>query len=170
MKLHEINCFTAAEAEDQFLRCCGSRAWAAGMAAARPFAGRTDVYQAAERVWRALPREDRMEAFAAHPRIGDVNSLRKKYENTKAWASGEQAGVNAADEAVLQELAEGNRAYEEKFGFIFIVCATGKSAAEMLALLNARLPLARDEEILNAGAEQMKITRIRLDKWLSDAA
>jgi 2-oxo-4-hydroxy-4-carboxy-5-ureidoimidazoline decarboxylase len=166
MKIDELNQLSVAEATENFLRCCGCRNWAARMAAGRPYADRAAVHAAADKIWNSLSREDWLEAFTAHPRIGDVNSLRKKFENTRTWASGEQSGVNAADELVLQGLASGNQAYEDKFGFIFIVCATGKSAAEMLALLNARLPNTREQEIKNAGAEQLKITGIRIDKWL----
>ena len=138
------------------------------MAGSRPFADLSSVHHTAEKIWNGLSREDWLEAFTAHPRIGDVNSLRKKFENTRTWASGEQSGVNEAEEKVLHGLAEGNESYEKKFGFIFIVCATGKSAAEMLALLQARLPNTREQEMVNAAAEQVKITRIRLDKWLEN--
>lgn len=164
--LNQLNRLSSPEASDLFLKCCGSRAWADAMAAARPYADVASVRAKAGEVWSGLTESDWLEAFTAHPRIGDVNSLRAKFANTKAWASGEQSGVAAADEAVLQGLAEGNAAYEMKFGFIFIVCATGKSAAEMLALLRARLPNPREQEIANAGAEQLKITLIRINKWL----
>lgn len=165
--LSELNQLPAAEAEAHFLKCCGSRAWARAMAAARPFRDAPSVHEKSADVWRSLSVNDRLEAFTAHPKIGDVNSLRAKYANTKAWASGEQSGVQGADEAVLQGLAAGNAAYEKKFGFIFIVCATGKSAAEMLALLQSRLPNDRELEIQNAGDEQLKITSIRINKWLN---
>lgn len=168
MTIDELNRLAGAEASGLFLRCCGSHAWADAMNAARPFAAREEVHARASSVWNALPVADWMEAFTAHPRIGDVDSLRKKYADTKVWASGEQSGVDSAEETVIQGLASGNTDYEKKFGFIFIVCATGKSAAEMLALLNARLPNTREQEIQNAAAEQLKITRLRIDKWLTD--
>ncbi len=166
MTVDELNRMANDVAVEHFLRCCGSSQWAKRMAESRPYANQSAVLDTADRVWRKLPHTDWLEAFTAHPRIGDVNSLRKKFENTKAWASGEQSGVDFAAESVLQGLADGNRKYEEKNGFIFIVCATGKSAAEMLALLKARLPNSREQEIQNAADEQMKITRIRIDKWL----
>jgi 2-oxo-4-hydroxy-4-carboxy-5-ureidoimidazoline decarboxylase len=166
MHLEALNRALPTEAEDLFSRCCGCRAWAAAMAAGRPYDHLAAVHAAADALWAAQDEAGRLEAFAAHPRIGDVDSLRAKYQDTKAWASGEQASVAAADETVLLALAEGNRAYEKKFGFIFIVCATGKSAAEMLALLQARLPRTRTEELDAAAAEQIKITHLRLDKWL----
>ena len=118
----------------------------------------------AEKVWADLAEADYLEAFLAHPRIGDVDSLREKYANTKAIAGGEQSGVDSADEATLKRLAEANDEYFDKFGFIFIVCATGKSAKQMLEILEARLPNERDVEVANAAAEQLKITKIRLGK------
>src|SRR5262249_5689370 len=107
---------------------------------------------------------DWLEAFAAHPRIGAVESLRKKFATTAAWAAGEQAGVAGAPETVLQALADGNRRYEGRFGHIFIVCATGKNAARTLARLEQRLANAPGEELRVAAAEQAKITRLRLEK------
>jgi 2-oxo-4-hydroxy-4-carboxy-5-ureidoimidazoline decarboxylase len=160
----EINTWNEAEARTALLRCCGSTRWAARMCTLRPFADRSALFTAAEAVWRGLSREDWLEAFAAHPRIGDLDSLRHKFAATAEWASGEQAGARGASEEVLHALAEGNRAYETRFGHIFIVCATGKSAAEMLALLRERLNNTPEEELRVAAAEQEKITRIRLEK------
>ena len=111
--------------------------------------------------------DDYLEAFEGHPRIGDVESLAKKYANTKGWAGGEQKGLESADREVLQRLAKGNADYEAKFGHIFIVCATGKSAAEMLALLEARMPNDPKTEVMVAAEEQNKITRLRLKKLLA---
>ena len=105
-------------------------------------------------------------AFEAHPKIGDIKSLKAKYASTEALASGEQAGARVAPEAVLQRLKDGNDAYLHKFGFIFIVCATGKSAEQMLELLEQRLPNSREQELRIAAEEQAKITHIRLDKLL----
>ncbi|MBU6953141.1 2-oxo-4-hydroxy-4-carboxy-5-ureidoimidazoline decarboxylase [Hahella sp. HN01] len=164
--LEQLNAMPEQAAQATFQTCCSSEAWARGMTAARPFADSTSVHETADRIWAGLTEQDYLEAFAGHPKIGDVNSLRAKYAHTKALAAGEQSGVNSADEDTLQRLATGNQAYEEKFGFIFIVCATGKSAAEMLSLLEARLPNARSEEVINAAEEQRKITRIRLEKLL----
>jgi len=168
MTIDELNQLSAAEAEVNFLRCCGSKAWAEKMSGLRPYAHLANVHDAAITVWNSLPRVDWMEAFTAHPRIGDVSSLRKKFANTKAWASGEQSGMDAAAEEIILGLAEGNRRYEEKFGFIFIVCATGKTAEEMYKLLMARYPNDEQTEIQLAGAEQLKITHLRIDKWLQD--
>jgi len=122
---------------------------------------------AAEAVWNALSPEDWREAFTHHPRIGDKEALRQRFASTRGWAEAEQAGALAASEDVLDALAAGNRDYEERFGYIFIVCATGKSADEMLALLRARLAHDLEDEIRFAAAEQARITRLRLEKLLA---
>ena len=109
---------------------------------------------------------DYLQAFEGHPKIGDITSLKAKYANTKELASGEQSAVDEASDEVLERLAQGNDTYQEKFGFIFLVCATGKSAAEMLALLEMRLPNDRATELINAAEEQRKIFHIRLGKML----
>lgn len=167
MTIDELNRLSPDEAIAQFRRCCGSEAWSRAMAAARPYRDLEEVRRRAAAVFAALTEADWLEAFTAHPRIGDVESLRRKYADTKAWASGEQSGVQGAGEAVIQGLARGNADYEAKFGFLFIVCATGKSAAEMLGLLQARLPNDRAQEVANAAREQEKITLIRIEKWLT---
>lgn len=133
----------------------------------RPFESLSEMLEISDRIWEECDIDDYMEAFAGHPRIGDVESLAKKYASTKAWAGGEQKGVEGADRAILERLAKGNADYEERFGHIFIVCATGKSAAEMLALLEARLNNDPEHEITVAAEEQNKITRIRLKKLLA---
>src|SRR5262249_21061146 len=153
-----INTLTPPDARAALLRCCGSRRWADAILTRRPFATAHELLQAADDVWAGLDRTDWLEAFAAHPRIGDLDALRTKFAATADMCAGEQAGVAGAADDVLQGLADGNRQYEAKFGFIFIVCATGKSAAEMLALLRARLPNDPDTELRIAAAEQAKIT------------
>ena len=146
-------------------RCCGARNWVSGMMAETPYESMADLEQKAEEVWWALQPDDWLEAFLHHPQIGaDPEELRKKFAATSSWSSNEQAGVQQADETVIQALASGNKAYLERFGFIFIVCATGKSAAEMLSLLEARLPNDRETELQIAAGEQNKITLIRLRK------
>jgi 2-oxo-4-hydroxy-4-carboxy-5-ureidoimidazoline decarboxylase len=164
MNIDALNALPSADARAALLRCCGARRWADGMLARRPFASMADLLAAADEIWAGLDRADWLEAFAAHPRIGDMDSLKKKFAATAAWSAGEQAGVAGAAEAVLRDLADGNRRYEERFGHIFIVCATGKTAAEMLHLLRERLPNAPDVELRIAAAEQAKITRLRLEK------
>ena len=170
MTLDELNRASGADAHAAFERCCGASRWCAAMVAARPFADRAALLAAAERAADALARADWLEAFAHHPRIGDVAALREKFAVTAAWASGEQRGAAGASEATLAALARGNRDYESKFGYIFIVCATGKSAEEMLGLLRARLANDPAHELTIAAEEQMKITRIRLEKLLEDAS
>jgi OHCU decarboxylase len=159
-----INRLDGAAARRAFAQCCAADAWVDGMMARRPFAGDDAVLVAADEVAATLGEADWLEAFAAHPLIGDVDSLQKKYAATKALAAGEQTGAAASDDATLAELAALNCTYREKFGFIFIVFATGKSAAEMLAILKSRLGNSRAEELLIAAGEQMKITRLRLEK------
>ena len=136
------------------------------MVHARPFTHQQAFTAFADQAWQSLAERDYLEAFDGHPKIGDVNSLRAKYANTKALASGEQSSVNQASEQVLNDLSKGNDEYQHKFGFIFIVCATGKSAAQMLALLKARIPNNRSSELVNAAEEQRKIFQIRLKKLL----
>ena len=168
LSIESFNNLSAEEASTQLTQCCAAEAWVARMIAVRPFSSLDHVVTAAGEHWVGLSEGDYLQAFDAHPKIGDVNSLREKYADTKAMAGGEQSGVNSAGEDVIQRLSEGNTAYQDKFGFIFIVCATGKSAEEMLALLEARRPNSRDDELTNAAAEQAKITEIRLRKLLTD--
>ena len=137
------------------------------MAASRPVTTLDALKITSEKCFDALAEKDWLEAFAAHPKIGDMQSLRMKFAGNREWSGGEQAGVNAADEATLQRLSAGNAEYEARFGFIFIVCATGKSAAQMLALLEARLHHPREKEITIAADEQRKITRLRLEKMFT---
>lgn len=125
-----------------------------------------ELLEDAESQWWLCTEDDWKEAFAHHPKIGDINSLMKKFTNTAAWASGEQSGVNTATDEIIKLLSEGNRLYEEKFGYIFIVCATGKSAIEMLNLLNERLKNNPEEEIQIAADEQNKVTKLRIEKLL----
>ncbi|MBI3267962.1 MAG: 2-oxo-4-hydroxy-4-carboxy-5-ureidoimidazoline decarboxylase [Planctomycetes bacterium] len=167
MDLAQLNALPRDEAHATFLRCCGARRWADALVAARPFRDAAALFLAAEGAERSLSPDDWKEAFAAHPKIGDVESLRKKFATTAQWAHGEQSGVRGASEEVLTGLAEGNGAYERRFGYIFIVCATGKSADEMLAILGGRLGHAPEKELGIAAAEQAKITRIRLEKLLT---
>ena len=145
-------------------KCCGSSSWVNKMLSVFPVEDLVELLKAAEQKWYECSEDDWKEAFEHHPKIGNVNSLKEKYNATKAWAEGEQSGVTKASEEVLEKLAEGNQHYEEKFGFIFIVCATGKSAEEMLRLLQSRLDNNIEEEIKIAAAEQLKITKLRLEK------
>ncbi len=164
MNLNHINELDSKSAEQTFLKCCGSRRWASEMALSRPYATDEELVFQAESIWALLDETDWLEAFDAHPKIGDVESLKKKYGATKNWSEREQSGVDGAEHSVIEDLARQNSVYEAKFGFIFIVCATGKSASEMLDILNGRINNTRAEELTNAGAEQKKITCLRLEK------
>jgi OHCU decarboxylase len=159
-----LNSLDADGVRTALTNCCAATAWVDGMLGRRPFANDVAVIEAAEQVAQSLSEANWLEAFAAHPLIGDVESLRKKYAATKQLAAGEQAGVAGADEATLAELATLNREYRERFGFIFIVFATGKTADEMLAILKSRINNTREQELQNAAAEQLKITQLRLRK------
>ncbi len=167
MTLDQLNRLSEADATAAFAQCCACGRWAERMEIGRPFEGLAEMVEISDRIWEECDVDDYLEAFQGHPRIGDVESLTKKYANTKAWASGEQKGVEGADRAVIERLAAGNKSYEEKFGHLFIVCATGKSAAEMLALLEARMPNDPKAEVMIAAVEQNKITRLRLKKLLA---
>ncbi|HSP81662.1 MAG TPA: 2-oxo-4-hydroxy-4-carboxy-5-ureidoimidazoline decarboxylase [Myxococcaceae bacterium] len=162
-----LNALPPEEASAELLRCCGSTRWAEAMMRARPFRNVAHLLVEAESLWEIMGPEDWLEAFRHHPRIGDLSRLRERYAATSAWSTQEQKGVVGADESVLQGLAEGNRAYEERFGFLFLVCATGKSAEEMLALLRERLKNEPEQELRIAAAEQGRILRIRLEKLLA---
>jgi 2-oxo-4-hydroxy-4-carboxy-5-ureidoimidazoline decarboxylase len=157
-----LDAATAADASRLLTECCGATRWVERMVRRRPFGRQDALLVAAEDEWRALGPDDWREAFAHHPKIGDRAPLGASFAATRALSDGEQTGVMSASEAVLDALAEGNRRYEERFGYIFIVCATGKSADEMLSLLRARLDHDPATEIRIAAAEQERITAIRL--------
>ena len=167
MTIQDLNALNTQELKNVLFKCCGSSKWVERMSAYFPVQDEEKLFQEAEQIWYDLEEADWLEAFTHHPKIGDLNSLKEKFASTSQWAAGEQASVNTATEEVLRELAEGNQLYEEKFGFIFIVCATGKSAKEMLTLLRNRFPNSPEEELKNAMVEQNKITKIRLEKLLA---
>jgi 2-oxo-4-hydroxy-4-carboxy-5-ureidoimidazoline decarboxylase len=163
--LHHFNTTDRESGFGDMLRLCGSKVWCEQMVLSRPFANRAALHAVADDVFKQLTQADWLEAFSHHPKIGDIRSLRMKFAGNREWSAGEQAGAVDVNESTLAALAEGNAAYEAKFGFIFIVCATGKSAGEMLAILQARLPNEREAEIELAAVEQQKITHLRIDKW-----
>ncbi|HXC04072.1 MAG TPA: 2-oxo-4-hydroxy-4-carboxy-5-ureidoimidazoline decarboxylase [Bacteroidia bacterium] len=167
MTLQELNTSDSAGCQAELFKCCGSSNWARQLCALRPFQTKEDLLQQSDRIWNACTDADAMEAFSHHPPIGDLKNLEKKFADTKEWAGGEQAGVNAAGKETLQALAEGNALYEKRFGYIFIVCASGKSAQEMLDLLTARLHNNAETERMIARAEQNKITHLRIHKLLA---
>lgn len=165
-----INQLPKQQALDAFMQCNTSQRWCERMEQSRPFSDNQSLLEMADQHWKVATEDDYLEAFDGHPEIGDVSTLREKYRNTEKLAGHEQSGVNMANENTLQLLAQGNQDYKEKFGFIFIVCATGKSADEMLELLQQRLPNSRSRELENAAEEQRRITRIRLEKLLKEEA
>jgi 2-oxo-4-hydroxy-4-carboxy-5-ureidoimidazoline decarboxylase len=167
MDLETLNNISLAEAESLFRDCCGSSVWAREMAKARPFPTVSALLDQAEKIWWNIEAQDWLEAFSVHPEIGDRKAAPKQARRSAGWSEGEQAGMNEATAAVREELAEANRLYQEKFGYIFIVCATGKSAEEMLEICRGRLMNEADEELPVAAEEQRKITEIRLRKLLN---
>jgi 2-oxo-4-hydroxy-4-carboxy-5-ureidoimidazoline decarboxylase len=155
------------EAAREILACCGSESWAARMASKRPLHGEAALLEASDEIWRGLREEDWLEAFQSHPRIGGTHAEKPVAAQSSAWSSQEQQKAAAADEAIKTALKWGNRQYELKFGRIFIVCATGKSASEILEILRRRLQNDEATELKEAAEEQRKIMHIRLRKWLA---
>lgn len=162
-KLAWLNTISPAAATREFLRCCGSTSWAKKMESERPYASLDALQKAGEAAFSALTTEDYLEAFAAHPKIGDRAHASKP---SQKWAAQEQSGAASASQETLTRLREANIAYQERHGFIFIICATGKSADEILSALEARLENERDAEIATAAQEQQKILRLRLNKLI----
>jgi 2-oxo-4-hydroxy-4-carboxy-5-ureidoimidazoline decarboxylase len=150
------------EALELLLTCCHSHAWADAMERRRPFGSADALLHAAREEWFALPPEDWLEAFHAHPRIGDRESLRERFGASGDMSAAEQSGLDAAGGDVLEALAGANRDYERKFGFIFIVCATGKNAGDLLAIVHSRMTNDRATELRVAAVEQASITALRL--------
>ncbi|MGI8733318.1 MAG: 2-oxo-4-hydroxy-4-carboxy-5-ureidoimidazoline decarboxylase [Pyrinomonadaceae bacterium] len=164
--LHRLNALPHASAENEFLKCCGSKSWAAQMTSDRPFTNVAELTEAADRIWWQLSPADWLDAFRSHPKIGEKKPAQKTSAASLSWSSREQAGVDNAPADTTEALADLNCRYEEKFGFIYIVCATGKSSAELLAILRERLTNERDTELRIAASEQAKITRLRLHKLI----
>jgi 2-oxo-4-hydroxy-4-carboxy-5-ureidoimidazoline decarboxylase len=145
-------------------RCCGARRWVDGMLARRPFGDRAALLVAADEVWATMTAPDVLEAFSHHPEIGaDIDALRRRFPATATLSAGEQAGVALAADEVLAALREANLRYRERFGYIFIVCATGKTAEQMLEIVRERTTNDPDTELRVAAAEQAAITRLRLE-------
>ena len=169
MTLEELNTAPESEAAGYLEACCGSSKWVQGMLAKRPFHSTDDLLRASDSVWATTGPADWLEAFAHHPRIGDRAPSGKQGSVSARWSIGEQVSVADAAGSVQEQLAEVNREYEDRFGHIYIVCATGKSAGEMLALARSRLTNDPEAELRVAAEEQRRITRLRLEKLLEDA-
>lgn len=166
MTLQTLNQLSPQDAYATFEACCCAPNWVTGMVAARPFDSPVAMYKAAEDLWLSLGEADYLAAFEGHPQIGDVSTLREKYRNTAGSAGHEQAGMNQASEETLQRMMILNQDYLSRFGFIFIVCASGKSADEMLAIIESRITNDPATELAIAANEQSKITQLRLEKLL----
>jgi OHCU decarboxylase len=164
--LERLNALSREEAEAELLKCCGSNLWARRMASERPFHDLQELLLKADAAWWALDAGDWLEAFSRHPKIGEKESALAQSKGARQWSRQEQAGANAADEETRLALQEANREYERKFGHIYIVCATGKTATEMLSILKERLRNDADSELRVAAEEQRKITDLRLRKLL----
>lgn len=164
--LERLNSLPANEAEAEFGKCCGSTSWARRMAAECPFANSNQLVTIADRIWWSLEPDDWLQAFASHPKIGENKAARATAAEAQNWAAQEQSGAQNAAEETARSLAELNRDYEEKFGYIYIVCATGKSSEEMLAILRERLPNDAETELRIAAREQSRITKLRLGKLI----
>ena|ERR1051326_76056 len=164
-----LNSLSAHAAANELRQCCGSRRWARQMTDARPFENLADLIKQANEIWWSLDRDDWLEAFRSHPRIGEKKSAETVSAQAREWSSNEQAGVNTASTETTDALATLNRTYEQRFGYIFIICATGKSSGEMLAALRERLQHDEAGELPVAAAEQSKITELRLKKLLTGA-
>ncbi len=165
-ELQKLNECSRLEAAEIFSKCCGADNWINDMINARPFKTHQGIIETGEKIWRSLNETDWLEAFDHHPKIGDINSLREKFSSTKQFAQREQSGVNHASTEILEELAKLNNEYEKRFGYIFIVCATGKTADEMLSIIRNRITNDPETEIKIAMEEQNKITKLRLEKLL----
>ena len=155
----------------RMLACCGARRWAGAMVAMRPVQNQEELFSAADHIWATMEEPDWLEAFACHPRIGErtpaIAGSQSASRQSRQWSAQEQSGAALAASRVLEELARGNAEYEQRFGFTYIVCATGKSADEMLSILNRRLSSGRAAELREAAEQQRQITHIRLRKWLA---
>ena len=167
MTLKELNTIESKTAKAALSKCCGSSKWVDQMISARPFANEEKLMQAADRIWNSLAPPDWLEAFSHHPRIGKIEDLEAKFASTQSWATEEQNGIRGAPRGVIQDLAKENLDYEKRFGHVFLVCATGKTAEEMLGLLRNRMKHTPEQELKTAAEQQIKITHIRLEKLLN---
>ena len=166
--ISRINELSPREAQAEFLKCCGSDEWARRMSDARPFANANELSSRADEIWWSLTEEDWLEAFRAHPKIGEKKAAATQTAQAQQWSANEQSESQKAAAETKAALAEGNREYEQRFGFIFIICATGRSAEEILAELNDRLNNDSETELRAAAEEQRKITQLRLQKLLEN--
>jgi OHCU decarboxylase len=166
--LTRLNQLPSQVAEAEFLKCCGSMNWARRMSDARPFADLNHLTKEADRIWWSLTDDDWLEAFRAHPKIGEKKAEATQSAQAQGWSAQEQSESQKTTDATKVALVQGNREYEERFGFIFIICASGKSGEEILGALRARLVNERHDELRVAAEEQRKITQLRLQKLIDN--
>lgn len=164
--LADLNSLSPSEAESELLKCCGSKNWARRLMSEHPFESLTQLFESADQIWWSLAPRDWLEAFHSHPKIGEQKAAAAVAVEAQRWSEDEQSGIRDSAAATIAALAQLNREYEEKFGYIFIVCASGKTSAEMLAILRQRLRNNPEEELRLAAAEQAKITELRLKKLI----
>ena len=162
-----LNLLTDDEATNELLQCCGSKRWASSTATARPYEDLEILLATSQDIWWQLDRNDWLEAFRSHPKIGEKKAADKVSAQSRQWSGQEQSGVGEASHETTSSLAELNEAYERKFGYIFIICATGKTSDEMLTALRERLEHDPETELPIAAEEQGKITELRLKKLLT---
>ena len=165
--LSHLNKLSSADAHKWFEQTCTSSTWCRDMVKSRPYFSVKHVHQAAKVHWNSRAPEDVLEALSGHPMIGEIDTLRAKYANTKALAKGEQSGMESASDGVLQSLKTLNHAYLDKHGFIFIICASGLSAKQMLTAIENRITRSTEDEFATATEEQLNITHLRIDKALN---
>jgi OHCU decarboxylase len=166
--LEGLNSLEPTAAETELLKCCGSNNWARRLVSERPFVSLSKLLDSAEEIWWSLEPRDWREAFHSHPKIGEKKAAAAVAVESQRWSEDEQSGIRDSAQRTMEDLAKLNREYQEKFGYIFIVCASGKSSEEMLAILRQRLGNDAEEELRIAAAEQAKITQLRLRKLLDD--
>ena len=160
------NALASAEAGQEILPCCGSQRWAHALARLRPFENAEVLFAHSDEIWRQLDPADWYEAFSSHPRIGEKKAPESATAKSAHWSGQEQNGVPQSGEEIQEQLRRANEEYEKRFGRIYIVCATGKSAEEMLAILYRRLENDETSELHEAAEQQRQITQLRLRKWL----
>ena len=164
-----LNSLSQQQAANELLQCCGCKRWVEAVVSRRPYSSLESLLTTADEVWWSLQPDDWLEAFQSHPKIGERKAVASVSEQSRQWSGQEQSGVSNASRDTVDSLAALNQAYEEKFGFIFIICATGKSSEEMLSALRVRIENDQPTELPIAAAEQGKITRLRLKKLITSA-
>ncbi len=168
LSIAQLDEMPSAEAAFKLAACCGSSSWVAGMLALRPFGSRSALLARATTVADTLERDDWLEAFSHHPRIGERDPNAVVSETAESWSTAEQSAIASANAVVRSALVDANAAYEQRFGFIFIIRAAGRGATEILSALRERMANTPEAELLVASKEQRQITRLRLEKLVLD--